>query len=108
MPYNIVLVSVVQQHESAVSIHSLPLESRSQHTHPPFEAITERRAELPAPHSEVPPAVCLTHGSVYTLVLLSQFAAPSPFPWGPQVHSLHLLQHYLHGSNLNVHRWMNG
>ena len=34
--------------------------------------VTEHQAELPALHSNFPLAVCLTHGSVYLSILLSQ------------------------------------
>ena len=74
------LVSAVQQNESAPCIHiylpfwtSLPLIP-----HPwPIQVTTEHQAELPALDSSFLLAICFTHGSVHMSV--SQFI-PSPVP----------------------------
>lgn len=77
---NDVLVYVVQQCGSAICIHiSSPLEPPSHRLRPPLEVITEQGAELLVPCSSFALALCLTHGSVYMSVPLSQFL-PSPSP----------------------------
>ena len=78
--YNIVLVSVVQESESAMCIHiSLPLGPHSQHPlHPSIWVSTGHQAEFPALYRTFPLATCLTHGSEYVSVLIFQFILPSP------------------------------
>ena len=80
--YNVVLVSAVQQSESAVSIHTLlPFEPPRPPSHtlvPHLQVLTEHRAELPELCSSVLPAICFTHG-VYMPALPSPLV-PLPLP----------------------------
>ena len=57
-------------------ISSLP--SLSPHPRPASLVITVHRTELPALYSSFLPAIYFIHGSVYMLMLLSQFIPPSP------------------------------
>ena len=95
MLYNVVLVSAVQQSESAIHInispYPLPLASPS---HPPYPTpLGHHKApsDLPVLCGCFPLAVYFTFGSVYMSMPLSHFvpAYPSPSPH-PQVHSLRL------------------
>ena len=54
---------------------------------PPLWVITEHRAELPVLCSSFPLATCFTHGSVYMLILPTQFVPPSPSPLCLHVHA---------------------
>ena len=65
--YNIVLVSAIYQHESAIGIHiSLLLESPSHLPHHPTPlVVTEPQFEFPEPFSKFPLAICFTCDSVY-------------------------------------------
>ena len=74
---NVVLVSTIQQSESAISIYPLPLK-------PPYHS-------PPCQHSRssqgtklsflcFPLTICFTHGGVYMSMLFSQFIPPSHFP----------------------------
>ena len=68
MLYNVVLVSAIQKHESAmVYTYPLPLESPSHlPLHPPLEVVVERQAELPAAlYRNFPSAIYFTHGNMY-------------------------------------------
>ena len=82
MLYNVVLVSAVEQSESAICIYISPLSwaSLPHPLIPPLQVITEHRAELPVLYSSFPLAIYVTHGSVYMSVLLSQFIHPSLLP----------------------------
>ena len=93
MLYNGVLVSALQQSESAIHIHisphPLPLASPS---HPPYPTpLCGHKADLPMLCGCFPLAIYLTFGSVYMSMPFSHFvpAYPSPSPC-PQVHSLRL------------------
>ena len=66
------LVSVLQQHESPVSIHISPPSWASSHT-PFHHSIMEYQAELPVLYSGFPLASYFAHANVYMSVLLSQF-----------------------------------
>ena len=88
--YNIVLVSAVQQHESALisskythipSLLSLPPTSPS-HSTP--KVIKEHWAELPVLNSSFPLASYFTHDSVYMWMAPSRFSLPSPSPSCPR------------------------
>ena len=93
MLHNAVLVSVVQQNESAICIDISPIPSllRLPPTLPipPLQVVTKHRADLPVLCGCFPLAMHFTVGSVYMSMLLSHFipASPSPPPC-PQVHSL--------------------
>ena len=70
--YNVVLVSAVQQCESATCTHTSPPSWASlPPSVPPLWGITEHQAELPALHGRFPLAVYFTHGSVNMSVLPS-------------------------------------
>ena len=64
------------------NIYPLPLEPPSypRHPIPPLQFITEHQAGLPLLHNRFPLATNFAHGSVYMLMLLSQFCPCSPFP----------------------------
>ena len=74
--YSVVFVSAGQRSESAMSTHISPLYHA---LIPPHQLITEHWAELPVVHSSFPQASYVTHGSVYTLMLLS-ICPILPFP----------------------------
>jgi len=82
LPYSVVLVSAVQQNESAPCIHIylpfgtfLPLIA-----HPlPIQVTAEHQAELPALYISSLLAICFTHASVHMSVPVSPFM-PSPAP----------------------------
>ena len=78
MLYNIVLVSAIQQGESAVSIYTSPPSSSPPLPTPPLEVVTEYRLELSVLYSSFPLAIYFTHGYVYVSVLLFWFIPPSP------------------------------
>ena len=65
--YSTVLVSVIQQHESAVKFTYIPSH------HPPHPILL-------GCHGSFPQAVYFTHSSVYMSMLLSQLVPPSPSP----------------------------
>ena len=82
LPYSVVLVSAVQQNESAPCIHiylpfrtSLPLIPHP----PPIQVTAEHQAEFPALYISFLLAICFTHASVHMSVPVSQFI-PSPAP----------------------------
>ena len=89
------LVSVVHQHESAISIYVCPLSLEpSSHPIAPLQVVTEHQFELPASNSKFPLAIYFTYGNVYVFLLLSQFidrSHPLLLLRCPQVFSLHLL-----------------
>ena len=87
MLYNTVLLSAIQQHESAVGIHkSLPLEFLS-HLPPPPTALDGHRAlGLSAVSQEIPTGVHFTDGNIYVSVLVSLFNPPSPSSTGSTKH----------------------
>ena len=72
MLYNIVLVSAIHQHESAIGIH---MSSPSWNSLPPHRTPTHSsrlsQFELPVSHRKFLPAVCLIHGNAYVYMLLS-------------------------------------
>ena len=76
------LISVVQQSQSAICIHiSLPLGPPSWATPcpiSPLQVITENQAELPELYTRGPLAIYLTPGNVYMSVLISQFIPSFP------------------------------
>ena len=81
MLYNIVLVSAVQQSESAICIRVSPppLASLPLHLHPSFQVTAKHRVEPPALYSNFLLVIYLTYGDVYMTVLLSVFLT-LPFP----------------------------
>ena len=91
MLYNIVLVSAIHQHESAIGIHmSHPPLPRYPIKPPPASYPISRLPqspgfELPASHSKCTLAVCSPHGDVCVSGPLSQFVPPAPSPRCPQV-----------------------
>ena len=84
MLYNVVLVSTVQQSESAICIHippyPLPLDPPSRPPYPIPLGRTKHQADLPVLCSSFPLAIYFTVGSVYMSVLLSHFIPASPSP----------------------------
>ena len=75
------LVSAIQQHESATGIHMSPPSWTS--LLPPTPSHPSRLSmstgfELPASYSKFPWLSNFTYGSVYVSMLLSQFVPPSP------------------------------
>ena len=76
MLYHVVLISAVQQSESAIHAysHPLPLEPPCipPHPCPTLKVITEHLAELRVLPSSFPLAVYFTHGSVASLSLIAQ------------------------------------
>ena len=74
---NVVLVSAVQQSESAICIHlspyPLPLASSSHPPYPTPQVVTKHRADLPVLCSCFPLAIYFTFGSVYMSMPLSHF-----------------------------------
>ena len=84
------VLSTIQQHESAVSVHLFPPLEPPSHlpSIPPLSVITEHGGELPVLYSHFTLASCLTHGNVYMCQCYPQLIPPSPSPLGPQVCSL--------------------
>jgi len=77
-----------------IYIYPLPLGPSSHSLISPIYVITEQQAELPVIYSSFPLAICSTHGSVYTSLLISEFVKPSPSPPPhPHVCSLCLCLH---------------
>ena len=81
------LVSAIQQHESTICVHtsfpshlSLPPAAPI----PPVRVVTEHLVEFPVLYRSFLLAVCFTHGSVFTSLLLSQFVPPLP-PMCPSI-----------------------
>ena len=79
--YNIVLVSAMHPHESAIGIHmTLPLEPPS-HLSSHATPLSCHRAqfEFPESYSKFPLAISFTYGSVYVSMLFSPFpSSPDP------------------------------
>ena len=91
--FAMLLVSAVQQCESAICIHILPPSWSSLPPTPhisPFYVITEHWVELLVLHSSFPLAIYCTHDNVYMSMLFSQFLPPSP----PLPH-IHKFVHYI-------------
>ena len=88
--YNIVLVSAVQQHESALisskysHIPSLLILPPTSPSHSTPKVIKEHWAELPVLNSSFPLASYFTHDSVYMSMAPSRFSLPSPSPSCPR------------------------
>ena len=86
MLHNGVLVSALQQSESAICIHIspylLPLASPSHLPIPPLYVVTQHQADLPVLCGCFPLAIYFTFGSVYLSMPVSHFvpACPSPLP----------------------------
>ena len=95
MLYNVVLVSPVQQQESAICIHISPPSWTTRAILDYLQVIRQHWAGLPVLWSSFPHAIYFTHSSVHMSVILSQFVPPCPSPPAPtlcrpQVLSLHL------------------
>ena len=89
MHHNIVLVSAAQQCESAVSVHIyLPSEPSSHHPVSSLQVSTGHWGQPPCLYGSLPPAICLTRGSVYMSALFSKLIPPSPSLLYPHIHSL--------------------
>ena len=80
--YNIVLVSAIHQHESAIGIHMSPRSSASPTPHPipSIQVVTEHQFELLESYSKFPLAIYFTYGSVYVSKLLPPFVHLLPTP----------------------------
>ena len=75
------LVSAVQQSKSAIIIHiSLPSWASLPYPHPTPLGHHRVSGWLPVLYSNISPAICFTHGSVYMSMLLSPFVPLSPSP----------------------------
>ena len=75
------LVSAVQQRKSAIIIHiSLPSWASLPYPHPTPLGHHRVSGWLPVLYSNISPAICFTHGSVYMSMLLSPFVPLSPSP----------------------------
>ena len=91
MRHNGVLVSALQQSESAIHIYIYIYIYPHISSLPPLQAVTKHRADLPAPRGRPPPAIYLTFGSAHMSMPLSHLVPAHPSPsLCPQVHSLHL------------------
>ena len=85
MLYNIVLVSAVQQSESAICIHITPLFRIS------FPFRSPQSSEFPVLYSRFSLVIYFIHSinSAYMSIPISQFIPTPPFlPWNPYIHSL--------------------
>ena len=120
MLYNIALVSAIQQHESATSVHMFPpyWTSLSPPTlSHPSRLSQSNRFELPESYSKFPLDVYFTNGNVYVSRVLSQFIPPSPSPPGStslfsmsaspllpcrQVHQYHLSRLHIYALIYNI------
>ena len=81
--YNIVLVSAIQQCESAISIYIVPLfwPFLPCHPHPiPLHRAPATYVTLLMLFSNFPLAIYFTHDNEYISMLLSQFVLPPPSP----------------------------
>ena len=82
MIYNIVLVSDIYQHESAISIicpYAPSLLNLPSISHPfPSRSSHSTKFELPALYSKFPLNIYFTYGNVYVSMLLSQLIPPCP------------------------------
>ena len=80
--YNALLVSVVQQRESATNIHvsSLLNPLLTPHPIPSLQVVEEHQVEFPLLQSNFSLAICLTYANVYVSMLLYQFVTPFPSP----------------------------
>ena len=77
------LVSAVDQHESAIGMHISPPSWSP--LPPPTPSHPSRLSQSPGfgfpdLYSKLPLAICFTYGKVYVSMLLSQFVPPSPSP----------------------------
>ena len=98
MFYSVVLVSAVQQSESAIRIHISPYpHPLASPSHPPYPTPLggHKAPELISLCYAMLPTSYFTFGSVYMSVPLSQFVpAYTPPSLCPQVHSLHLCLYF--------------
>ena len=79
--YNVVLVSAIHQHESAIGMHvSLPPWTSLPPHIPPLLVVTEHQTELPVLYSNFPLAIILHMVMDTHQCYSSQFIPPSPFP----------------------------
>ena len=74
---NIMLVSAIQQHESAIGMHMPLLLEPPIPSHPTWLS-QSTGFEFPALHSKFPLAIYSTYGNVYVSMLLFQLVPPSP------------------------------
>ena len=89
---NVVLVSAIQQCESAICIHMPPRHlldlPPTAHPFPPFQVVIDYQTELPVLNSSFPLAIYFTYGNIYVSMLLSQFIPLSPFFSVSKIYSL--------------------
>ena len=87
--YNIMLVSAMHQHESAIGIHMSPPSWNSLPLPTPSHPLDCQRAQFESWVMQPVPAGCLICGSVRVSVLLAPFVPPSPPPRPhlPQAHT---------------------
>ena len=85
--YNISLIFDVQQSESAICVHichpcwtPLPIPAPFQWR--PIYVFREHWAELPLLYCKFPLAICITYGTVYMSIVISQFVCPLLCPHG--------------------------
>ena len=90
MLYNIVLVSAIQHHGSALSIYVPSLLKLLPTPKPilPLLVVIEYWVEHSVLCSFFPPAFCFTYGNVYVSMVLSQFDHPLLTPLCLEVRSL--------------------
>ena len=90
MLHNVVLVSAVQQCESAIIVHVPSLLSLPHLSPPHPSGSSQHWAELPVLYSRLPLVICFTHDSVYMSMPLSPFMHLLLPPLCPQIRALHL------------------
>ena len=76
--YSVVLVSAMQQCDSAIITRMSP---PSPPRFPPFWVITDRQAGLPVPYSNFSPAIYFAHGSVEKAMAPYSSALAWRIPW---------------------------
>ena len=91
------LDSVIQQHESAISVHMSPPSGTSPHTPPHSTSLVCHRVQHWAPGvmQQLPLALYFTYDDAYVSVLLSWFIPPSSPPTVSKVCSLRLHLYFL-------------
>ena len=79
--YNVVFLLYNHVNQLYVYMHTLCLEPPSTQAIIPPLQVTELQAELPVPYRSSPLAVYFTHGSIFMLLLFSQFVPETKSFW---------------------------